>query len=412
MKAAAKDEGMGARKVVFEGTHRTVHEPDTLRRLTPLLPHFGITRVANVTGLDDVGVPVVTVMRPQSRSLTVAQGKGLTLAAAKVSGIMESIEQYQAERIQLPLHFGSYRDRAAAGRPPAWTRLPRAGRPLDPFARLLWVDGISARTGDIVEVPFAAVTLDMSQPHPPGHEYFPVSSNGLASGNVLAEAIAHGLWEVIERDALALFYRRSLAEQSRRRLRLDTVSGLSARSLLDAFHRAGVGVALWDITSDLQVPAFLCSVVERDLDPFRRVGLARGCGCHPDVEVAVCRALCEAAQTRLTRIAGSRDDLSSEEFRAVQQPEFIRRHQAQLAEPQHRSFQEVSGRVHTTFGEDLDWALQCLESAGIDDFVYVDISPRELPMKVVRVVVSELEGPAEVPGYQPGPRARALEISE
>lgn len=43
-----------------------------------------------------------------TRSLAVAQGKALTLPAAKVSGIMESIEVCHAERIHLPVWRGSY----------------------------------------------------------------------------------------------------------------------------------------------------------------------------------------------------------------------------------------------------------------------------------------------------------------
>ena len=70
---------------------------ETLARLVPHLGRMGITRVANVTGLDRVGVPVVTAVRPNARSLAVSQGKGLTLAAAKVSAIMEAAELYHAE---------------------------------------------------------------------------------------------------------------------------------------------------------------------------------------------------------------------------------------------------------------------------------------------------------------------------
>ena len=83
---------------------------ETVARLQPLLPALGITRVANVTGLDRIGVPVVMVCRPNSRSIAVSQGKGLTLAAAKASGIMEAAEGFHAERIEQPLRLGSSRE--------------------------------------------------------------------------------------------------------------------------------------------------------------------------------------------------------------------------------------------------------------------------------------------------------------
>src|SRR5882724_3967893 len=83
------------------GTHRTVSPAETLARVTPLLPAMGITRVANVTGLDRIGVPVAMVYRPNARSIAVSPGKGLTLDAARCSGVMESIEGWHAERPML-----------------------------------------------------------------------------------------------------------------------------------------------------------------------------------------------------------------------------------------------------------------------------------------------------------------------
>ena len=76
---------------------------------------MGITRIADVTGLDTIGIPVVMVYRPNSRSVVVAQGKGLDLLAAKVSGAMESVEVFMAERITKPLLLGSFNDLMLAG---------------------------------------------------------------------------------------------------------------------------------------------------------------------------------------------------------------------------------------------------------------------------------------------------------
>src|SRR5438270_2654827 len=97
-------------KAFRSGTHRTISPEATLSRVRPLMPVMGITRIANVTGLDSIGIPVVMVCRPNSRSLAVSQGKGLELAAAKASGLMESIETYHAETITLPLRLCSYEE--------------------------------------------------------------------------------------------------------------------------------------------------------------------------------------------------------------------------------------------------------------------------------------------------------------
>ncbi len=107
---------------VPQGPHRRVPPEETLARLAPHLERMGITRVANVTGLDRVGVPVVTVVRPNARSLAVSQGKGLTLAAAKVSAIMEAVELHHAETVSGPLWWA--RPQRSAVSACSWTHLP------------------------------------------------------------------------------------------------------------------------------------------------------------------------------------------------------------------------------------------------------------------------------------------------
>ena len=93
-----------------KGAHLLVDPTVTLARVMPYMPEMGITRIANVTGLDRIGVPVVMVCRPNSYSIAVSQGKGITLDAAKASGLMESIETWHAERIELPLKLGTFDD--------------------------------------------------------------------------------------------------------------------------------------------------------------------------------------------------------------------------------------------------------------------------------------------------------------
>jgi ribosomal protein S12 methylthiotransferase accessory factor len=277
----------------------------------------------------------------------------------------------------------------------------------DADARCLWI-AARAWSGEPIEVPLELVHLDMRVPLPTGSGFFPLGSNGLASGNTLAEAVAHAAWELVERDAVALFYASPPADQGARRLKLESVEDPTCRSLLDRFEAAGVGVAIWDITSDVGIATFLCSIVEREVDPFRRIGLARGYGCHGDREVALCRALCEAAQSRLTRITGSRDDIQAEDFDEIRTPESILRFQAQLREGAlaERRFEDIASHRLGSFEEDLDRTAECLRAAGLGDILYVDLSHHEFPLFVTRVVIEGLEGAPQAPGYTPGIRAQ------
>src|SRR5690242_11549896 len=77
-----------------------------LGALQPKLAAVGITRLADVTGLDRVGLPVVLAVRPLGRSLAVSQGKGLTREQAAVSAILEAMELHHAERHRRPLRYG------------------------------------------------------------------------------------------------------------------------------------------------------------------------------------------------------------------------------------------------------------------------------------------------------------------
>ncbi|MEO1103156.1 MAG: YcaO-like family protein, partial [Pseudomonadota bacterium] len=97
-----------ADKPFRDGTRRAVTPDETWQRISPLLPVFGISRVAGITGLDRIGIPVFTAVRPNGRSLSVFQGKGLTRQAARVSAVMEAFETWCAETIELPVHFASF----------------------------------------------------------------------------------------------------------------------------------------------------------------------------------------------------------------------------------------------------------------------------------------------------------------
>jgi YcaO-like protein with predicted kinase domain len=386
------------------------NEESLLARLTPMARHMGVTRLANITGLDNVGIPVAMAIRPNSRSLSVSQGKGVTVAGARISALMESLEQYHAEHCELPVARASYAELTKTLHVAAVETLPRTATVLDPEQRLLWTRGRRLSDGESIVVPFELVHLDMTLPLPEGSGLFALGSNGLASGVDLAGALSHGLCEVIERDALALFYERSPAEQAARRIVLGSVDDPCCKALIACFEQADIGVAAWDMTSDVGVPAFLCSVGERLWNPLRAVGTARGYGCHPDRAIALRRALTEAAQSRLTRIAGSRDDMQETELSLIQSQESIDHQRAHLAQGAHatHSFRNVPHQACATAEEVLSTVRERLEVAGYDQAVYVDLSRPGGPIVVARCIVPGLEGFPDAPSYVPGPRARAL----
>ena len=363
-----------APKVYRAGTHRTVAPEATVARLSRLLPVLGITRVADVTGLDSIGIPVVMVCRPNARSLSVSQGKGLDLAAARASGLMEAAELYHAERITLPLKFASWNELRFSHEMADVAALPRlAASAFHDDLRLLWIEGRDlspAHRGAALWVPYESVHLNCTLPLPPGSGCFPMTSNGLASGNHLLEALCHGLSEVIERDASTLWEMGGPAARVRTRIDLGTVDDPGCRTVLELYERAGIAVAVWETTSDIGVPAFRCTILDRDPDPFYALGASAGMGCHPAREVALLRALTEAAQSRLTSIAGARDDMARAQYALSRNPDVVERLRADLVDGPHpvdarRSFKEAPSWESDSFDGDLRWLLDRLAAAGL-----------------------------------------------
>jgi YcaO-like protein with predicted kinase domain len=393
-----------------DGTHRLVAPAETVARVRRCMPAMGITRIADVTGLDCIGIPVVMVCRPNSRAIAVSQGKGLDRPAAEASGLMESVEAFHAERITRPLLLGRYADLRTSTAIVDVEHLPRvAGGRFHADLPLLWIKGHDLAQGGPAWVPYEMVHTDYTLPLPTGSGCFAASSSGLASGNHLLEAISHAVCEVVERDAVSLWTRGGVETEWRTRVDPGTVDDHDCRRVLEIYDRAGVDVAVWETTADIDIPSFYCTITERTDDPLRMLYAAGGSGCHPARHIALMRALTEAAQSRLTMIAGSRDDLYRSTYRTSRDPDLLRRFRDQLASPGPlRSFRDAPTFEGDSFDADVEWELARLRGAGFDSVVAVDLTMPEFRLPVVRVIVPGLEATDESPDYVPGPRAQRL----
>lgn len=390
------------------GGRRSCSPNETWARLKPLLPVFGIARVANITGLDRIGIPVFTACRPNSRSLSVFQGKGLSTDAARVSAVMEAYESWCAETINLPLIFGSIDELTYSHTLVDVTRLPIAAiEGVDPQAPFLWIEGQDLMGGGTRWLPFEMVHANYAQPEPTHSNAFAATTNGLASGNTHEEATLHALMEVIERDAITLWKLGPDAWRSATAIRLDTVTG-APRLLLELFEAAGIDVAIWDVTSDLGIPTFLTLIHDRTGETGAD---ELGGGTHVSAEVALVRALSEAAQARGTYIAGAREDITDPDYTPqaiAQRREMTATLLADLT-PE-RDFAQAISVETDSFEDDIQTTLNALRRVGIDEAIVVQIGKPSLPFAVTRVVVPGLEAALEGPNseYVPGARATAI----
>ncbi len=382
----------GTGHAFYEGTYRLVPPAETVARVTPFMPVMGITRIANVTGLDRIGVPVVMVCRPNSRSLSVAQGKGIDLPSAKASGLMESVETYHAEHITLPLKLCSYEELRYASTAVDVTALPSPVNGLFDAARpLLWIEADDLLQAEPVWVPYEVVHANYALPHIPGSGSFISSTNGLASGNHLLEAISHGICEVVERDASCLWSLRDAPAREATRIALDEVDDPACRGVLMRLEAAEVAAAVWEITSDISIPAFRCTISERHDNRMHRVYPASGSGCHPVRPVALLRALTEAIQSRLTAIAGSRDDLFRSRYEEFYDPDMFAEQRSLLGDEHgYRPYSGISwtGKI---LEEEVVWELERLQAVGVQRVLVIDLTKKELGVPVARVVIPGLE---------------------
>jgi len=392
-------------KLFRQGTHRTIDPAETLMRVRPHMGRMGITRIGNITGLDRIGIPVAIAVRPNSRSVSVSQGKGLELPQAMASALMEACEGFHAEEIG-PLRIAAHRDLVAVETVVEPASLCSGGRAFDARRPISWIQGFDLLNREPCWIPAEIVHTDYTVEQPDA--FFVCGSNGLASGNHLVEAINAALYEVVERDALALWIAKPLLARVRCLLDLPTVDDPGCHGLLTKFEAARIAVRVWNITTDLRIPAFLCEI--RDLvagDP-RQPRRFHGSGCHADRAIALSRALTEAAQSRLTYIAGVRDDLSPEEYAEAPGAEIGDALLDALArEIEPVSLRDVPSFASDNLTDDLRWALGRLQAAGIGRAVAVDLTRPEFGIPVARLVIPGLEWDPHHPNYRAGPRAQA-----
>ncbi len=300
----------------LEGTQRVLDPEQTLANTSKLLPKIGVTRIANITDLDRVGIPVFSAIRPSAAAgaISIYSGKGATETNARISAIMESFERCLAEQPEVSINLSGVELKAervvdtyeslSESCPALYPDALLLPQPFAEHTSLEWVMGHDLMNDVEVFVPANAVF----HPYNPqnGNQLFRSNTNGLASGNTLEEAVLHGLLEVIERDAL------SIAEYTRnpgKEIVLSESDGVNYE-LKRRMEETGIMVKLWLLDSDIDIPTVVTALDDTVLrDPAL---LVMGAGSHLSPEIAVMRALTEAAQSRVVQIHGAREDTDRE----------------------------------------------------------------------------------------------------
>jgi len=352
-------------------------------RLSLQLRGLGITRLGDLTGLDTIGIPVWFACRPNSRSLSVYQGKALTHRAARLGAVMEAAEDAVAERAERAVTCrGSLREMERH-------RMPVV--PLDSISRCMvenldldrersWVPGLSLLTGATVYAPYELIGMDLRSGTAWDHHAFQMSSIGLAAGSTLYDATRHALLEAIEHEVTAELDVFGFHVAGGKRLRL--ASGLAAHydALADRLATVEATPTLVDLGRHGPVSVVGAFLPRPILDANGTYGstYCAGFAARPDIFDAAFSALLEAVQSRLTDIAGARDDLLPKVYRAARSPV--------------PALPEIAVADRTSPpANDLAAVCAAATACGAEDILLFPFDCADLGISVARVIVTRLQ---------------------
>jgi len=412
---------------------------DTLNQIIPICKKIGVTRISDITYLDRLYIPNYSTVLPGTEdSIWVYGGKGPTKMHARASALMESIERYcslpsnysksfiQGTYLQLSKIYNKvlHPDEVVEPVEPAYN---------DKDSIIDYVKGFDLLNNSEVLVP-AELGLYKFSASPPSVCAFPYShTNGLASGNVLEEAICHALCEVIERDAASiadlcassipysiLKKKINLLNEENKVGNLPTqihedkfvddssifpevdISEIAKefepiKFLVKKFSDVGISLLIKDITQkDIGIPTFVASSVECISSDY---GIyAKGYGAHLDARIALIRAITELSQTRAANIQGARDDFKKIQYKENDEIykrkwQFMPASSSQIRKNNKKTilFSEIKTYLNKDILDDIKLILNLLKKAGLKRAIIVDLTNPNVGIPVVRAIVPGLE---------------------
>ena len=377
----------------FKGTHRIIPPSKTLENNEVKAKTAGITRITEITHLDRINIPVFSAIRPTSEdgSISVYGGKGITSEHAKASALMEGFERYSAERQNDDVLTGTVEDISNSYNiiSPELLNLPK-----DFDLKNLGNISVEwSKTHDLITdkeyyIPSNAVFHPYILKNKNCQRLFKSNTNGLASGNSINEAILHGIFEVIERDAWSIF---ELTHKNSSQINLNTIKSEIINDTLLKFSENEINIKLMDLTADIKIPTIAASADDTLLKDAGLLTL--GIGTHLDPEVAVLRALCEVAQSRATQIHGAREDTVRADFARTAGYERMKRiNRYYFDEDENKiSLSDIENKSTSSLTKDIDIVMDELKRNEIEHVLYYDLTRPELDVNVVRVIIPTME---------------------
>lgn len=380
-----------------QGGFRHLSPGQTLQNIRPLVGSLaGIISTVSEVG-EQINLPYKTYKSSFFRSIPshaqpisycnelTSLGKGGSTEQAEVSAICESFERYAAHYQKSDqsqyISFNKLIDKAihpeiliglTSKQKISFENIDypakRASHGANEFDRekeLFWYSAWSLSCSQPVYVPLCYALAGT----PEEIKYCSWNSNGCAAGNTQEEAILQGFLEVVERDAIAIWWYNKI------QLPEVSLSLLPKEQSLKIQKTLALEWDYWvlDATHDFDIPVFAA------LAKHKITGtIMFGFGCHLAPEIAIERAITELCQL----IAVSKQNKSPFDFEQINDEKYLYPNLSQALRTKN-DFIQVN---HCDIRDDICYCIEQAKLLNLDVLVIPYHRP-ELPVSTVKVVI-------------------------
>ena len=379
-----------------DGGYRSISPAQSIKNLEPIVSSVtGIVHPVNCLTGDEDALSVYSTAFfkvPQKQGLLknddfiqYSLGKGISKEQSKISALSEAIERYNAmydgteecvygkgseldAKVFFPKALKHYSEdqllrfaQNLNGR--------QAVKEMHEDMALHWTPAYSLLNQEKAWFPF---TFCYSNTPYADEVYVRFDSNGCAAGNTVEEAVLQGFLELIERDAVAVWWYNQI---SRPGLCLD---GLNVDALGKIKNALDEDWDYWvlDITHDFGIPVVVAVGKHKINHEFRL-----GFGAHPEIAIAVTRALTELYQI----IVINNQHKTVFKFNQITDQSFL----YPAINRNYKAFEDYPVVVRPDIKEDVEYCMEQTARLGFDLFVVNTTRPDAL-LHTVKVIIPGL----------------------
>ncbi len=336
----------------------------------------------------------------KSRMLTagVSCGKGKTIIQAKISAIGEAIERFSTKSFGNEKKFSAkYSDIKDISLNPEkillfsekqykyreyWNNAAETAfvpEKFDEQTEINWTPAWSITECKWKLVPSDYVYYDYSEKKK--NNFMHADSNGVAGGNCIEEACVQGIFELVERDAVSMWWYNKIQKQE---IDLNSIIDSYVHKVADGLKKIGYSLHLLNLTNDLNFPVIAALAInQKDKnEPPKSTGF----GAHFNVNIAIERAILELGQSWTLAERMNIDEYFLKFGNKKPSEENYLCPALNLPKKNINDFQDLST---DDFLKDINILVDKFKTIGLETFI-IDLTREEIGLSVVRVIVPGL----------------------